>query len=732
MVRTEDATPERLAPDHTDDERRGSDRTALAAVLALSSLVTVWWLWPGIPTWDTEVAYAMVGGVLGRLQEADFYLNAWAITWASHALATDPTALFHGNTFFPARYSLAYSESLLGYVPLFAPIYWATGNAILALNAMTALTYPLAAVCAFLMARLWLRPAPAALVGMLYAFTLGRYVTAPHYQYLGVAGFPLIVLGLEQWLRHARTRSAVLLVCAIVWQSMCSAYFLYGVLTLLLVLVPASLWHHRARLDRRRILGLGAAGAAAAGFVVALMWPYLVLRAQGLMAAYDDQTESAGLVPFIARKQLQGELFVLGPNAVAWVLAAVGVLLPERGELRWAKRAALLLVVTGCVAALGPRMALGFGEPIWSPYVLLRDWVPGFATVRNVNRFAVLATLGVVLLAGLGAQRLTRRLATPTQAALVVVTVVVALALLRFPPLPAHPVPEAKNPPAALAWLREHGDGRALLELPAADSAPQHSRRTFLSTAHWHPVVEGYATNGPKHVGMIGWLSRALPDGSALQQIVDLVDVGWLLVHRGEMDARSRALWDGPLPAGLERVAAFDTDVLYRVTRAPRHDRRALLVNATTTLDGTKIGPVAASCSGSIAFVGWNRPPTAGQTLRADLTITNASAETWPAAGFLPAGLVAIDATVVDATNDHVVAKLRVRLDQDLQPNVRSPAKFWLPSPLGAGRYVLRVHLVQPVRGALDDCVPPIEVPFEVAPSTTPPAGLEAGKAAPS
>lgn len=720
------------AVDRADDHRRGDDRLALAAVVALATLITLWWVWPGIRTWDTEVAYAVVGGNLGRLQDADFYLNAWALTWGAHALATDPTALFHGNTFFPARYSLAYSESLLGYLPLFAPTYWATGNAILALNVMAALTYPLAAACAFLMARLWLRAAPAALVGLLYAFTFGRYVTVPHYQFLGIAGFPLIVLGLEQWLRHARTRSAVLLVGAIVWQSMCSVYFLYATLILLLVLVPASLWHHRARLDRRRILGLGAAGVAAAGGVVALMWPYLLLRAQGLMTAYDDQTESAGLVPYVARRQLQSELFLFGPSVVAWLLAALGVLLPARGELRWAKRASLLLVVTGCVAALGPRMALGLGTPIWSPYSLLRDWVPGFATGRNPGRFAILATLGVLLLAGMGAERLTRALAARTQAALAVVTVAVALALLRLPQLPVHPVPEAKSPPAALAWLRKHGDGRALLELPAADGAPQRSRRTFLSTAHWHPVVEGYAANGPKHVGMIGWLSRALPDGGVLQQIVDLVDVGWLLVHRDEMDERGRAAWDGPLPAGIERVAVFGPDALYRITRAPRHDRRALLVNPTTTLDGTKIAPIGASCSGSLAFVGWNRTPTAGQMLRADLAITNTSAETWPADGFLPAGLVAVDATVVDRADDRVVARLRVRLDQDLQPNVRSPAKIWLLSPLGAGRYVLRVHLVQPARGALDDCVPPIEIPFEVAPSTPAPAASGAATAAPS
>ena len=126
-------------------DRRSSDRAALAAVVLLSTLLTIWWSWPAIRRWDTTVAYATVGGTMGTMQSADFYLNAWAVTWVSHALATDPTALYDGNAFHPARFSVAYSESMIGYVPLFAPVYWATGNPILALNVMAALTYPLAA-----------------------------------------------------------------------------------------------------------------------------------------------------------------------------------------------------------------------------------------------------------------------------------------------------------------------------------------------------------------------------------------------------------------------------------------------------------------------------------------------------------------------------------------------------------------------------------------------------------
>ena len=137
------------------NERRAHEAAALGVVALLATLVTVWWSCPAVRRWDTTVAYATVVGILGTLQHADFHLNAWTITWVSHALATHPAALYDGNAFYPAKLSVAYSESMLGYVPLFAPVYWATGNPVLALNVMAALTYPLAVACTYLLARLW-------------------------------------------------------------------------------------------------------------------------------------------------------------------------------------------------------------------------------------------------------------------------------------------------------------------------------------------------------------------------------------------------------------------------------------------------------------------------------------------------------------------------------------------------------------------------------------------------
>src|SRR3954471_20924191 len=67
---------------------------------------------------------------------SDAQLNMWILAWDAHALAHDPRHLFQANIFFPEPRTLAYSETLLGYMPIAAPILWLHGSPALAFNAV--------------------------------------------------------------------------------------------------------------------------------------------------------------------------------------------------------------------------------------------------------------------------------------------------------------------------------------------------------------------------------------------------------------------------------------------------------------------------------------------------------------------------------------------------------------------------------------------------------------------
>ena len=71
------------------------------------------------------------------------------MAWGSHALAHHPFSLFDANLFYPLDHTLAFSDHLLGVLPVFAPVYAATGNPVAAANTVFLLSFALSAFAAF-------------------------------------------------------------------------------------------------------------------------------------------------------------------------------------------------------------------------------------------------------------------------------------------------------------------------------------------------------------------------------------------------------------------------------------------------------------------------------------------------------------------------------------------------------------------------------------------------------
>ena len=106
-----------------------------AAIVAGFALATAWALWPLPRHAATQlVDPKALHGRFAWLFAPDPWLVQWILGWDTHALTTEPWRLFEANIFYPAPHTLALSEHLLGYWPLFAPVYLATANPTLAYN----------------------------------------------------------------------------------------------------------------------------------------------------------------------------------------------------------------------------------------------------------------------------------------------------------------------------------------------------------------------------------------------------------------------------------------------------------------------------------------------------------------------------------------------------------------------------------------------------------------------
>ncbi len=675
----------------------------LSLVAATYLLAALWFLWP-LPThFADHTAYwgADVPGI-----SADGHLQIWILAWGAHALLTDPLHVFHANAFHPATASLAYSDHLLGHLPWFAPWYWATGNPILAGNALIVTYLVAAALAMYMLARRWCPIAPSLIAGFVYGFCPLRFWTLPYLQLMPVQYLPLLLLFTDRWLAAGRRRDLVLLSVAGVLQVLSSAYLAYVAFAVLGTAAAVCLVAWRARLDRRRLTGLVlAAGLVAASFAVTSL-PYLTLRQLGVVDVFDagparGVLTSTGLRPFIALQTIRKYLTEQSVGPIGAVLVLLG-LWPSGPRRRWAAALGACLVLVGLVLAAGP--GIGADDSVfWSPYRLLQQWVPGFATIRVPERFVAVTQLGFATLAALGATRLSETLRLrggPPSIALAIGACLAIAGLERMPALAQHPETTPRTLPPAYAWLARHGEGRPLLELPQP-SFTEAARRMVLSTYHWLPIVDGYSGYYPRTAGYLHGIAASLPDEAALQELVDVVDIGWILVHLDKIPD-PRPWIDGALPAGLERVASWPGALLLRVTRAPVHDIRARLLSTRETLGGVPLAPLGPDCAGRLVGALPERWRTLAP-LPVEVTVHNDSPVSWPGQALLPRHVVHVRARLL--RGDGTTARESWQpLGADLEPGGSTEVALELPPLAIPGDYQLVIDLIQLLDTPLAAC----------------------------
>lgn len=358
-------------------------------------------------------------------------LQAWQVAWGGHVLWTDPTAVWHSNTFFPERYTYAYSDTLLGYAPsgLFG-----TGPvaAVLRYNILYVLAHALAFVGAYALVRqLGAGRAGAAVAGAAFGFAPWRLAQAGHLHVLSTGGIALTLAMLARghgWsLRYGhrpdRVRPGWALAGWVVaaWQitlgfgiGLPFGYVLGMVSLAVLVRHGWSWWRRRSRptVPGRLLVADLVGGALFAAVTVFMALPYLAVVARnpaGRRTLAQIELFSPPLRGFVtapaeswlwgdrhttARSLLAfpGEMTLL-PGMVLIGLAFAGLFFSV-----WRVRHRLLLAAGALLSvalAMGTRFADG-GSP---GYVTLVNHVPGWDGIRTPGRLVLWTTLLLGLLA---------------------------------------------------------------------------------------------------------------------------------------------------------------------------------------------------------------------------------------------------------------------------------------------------------------------------------------------
>ncbi|SCG72509.1 hypothetical protein [Micromonospora humi] len=472
----ESASPDQTSGDPPPVGRSRRPRLEWILATLASLLLAVGLTWPTLRHPATTIP-----GDLG-----DPTLQAWQVAWSGHALLSNPLGLWHSNTFYPERYTYAYSDTLLGYAPI-GMLGSGFEAAVVRYNVLYVLLHALAFLGAYALARqLGANRWGGAVAGIAWAYAPWRLAHAGHLNILSSGGIALALAMLARghgWsLRHGyrpeRRRPGWALAgwLTAAWQvslgfgiGLPLVYFLLAAVLVAAGCYGWSWWRRRVRppFDRRLLLADLAGGAAFGAVTVLLGLVYLRvvdLNPQAQRTLDWTKMFSPPLMGFLtapADSWVWGERHAAAREQLSWPpemallpgmtllgLAAAGLFVSAYPPRR---RVALGLGVLGTVLlGLGATLG-GDGDP---GYLTLSTHLPGWDALRTPGRLMHWTSLLLAMLAAGLVTALAESSGRPSNRRrariLTSLVLLVPLALVTVEGVNRTPHPAVPRPPAAL------------------------------------------------------------------------------------------------------------------------------------------------------------------------------------------------------------------------------------------------------------------------------------------
>jgi hypothetical protein len=509
---------------------------ALAAMLLTRSasgapdLPADFFAWPSGREWAwVSVGLVAATALLLHTQFAAFtsvpdfgdpLFSAWRLGWFAHELPRAPGHLFDANIYHPALRTLAYSDATLVEAVLVAPAIWLGTPLVIAYNALLVGSFVAAGLGMFALARAVTGHAGAAFLSALaFAFDPFRFSEYAHLEMQFTCWMPLAVWLLLRTLARGRPREGLATGAFVALQALSSMYYgAYLAVSLGAVTVG---WIWRRGWPPRRAwtaLGWGALLAIVAAALVTV--PYRANRAtvgdrgDGEIRAYSATARNY----FISSRQsaVYGETLLdrqpdglnLFTGTVPLVLGAAAVLPPPAPLLE--------PTLLGLVASVDASFGLNGTIYSWLNHV---DAFHGF---RVAGRFRAVVGVYLSLLVGIGVARV-----RILRSARIRSSILGALAVLML--VDVHPTLELRP-----VWL--HGPGiyqqipgeAVVADLPLL--ADGDSVFTYLSTFHWHPLVNGSSGFQPSWYPALAAALSTFPDDRALDALAR-VGTEYVVLH---------------------------------------------------------------------------------------------------------------------------------------------------------------------------------------------------------
>jgi hypothetical protein len=220
----------------------------------------------------------------------DTHLYIYTLAWDSHAFVRNPFGIFDASFYYPNRLTLAYSENSIGSAFFAAPILWASGNPVLALNLTQLIACVLCGIGAYVLARsVGLASGGALVCGLVFAFAPTRFVRTGQL-YLGTLQWmPLTLASLHDYFAGRGKWSLRLAAAFFTLQAYTSGHGAVFLALAMLALVAYRVVFGERLAIRQRLRELGVPGLLFLAPAALLYWPYRQVQVEmGLRRSLED------------------------------------------------------------------------------------------------------------------------------------------------------------------------------------------------------------------------------------------------------------------------------------------------------------------------------------------------------------------------------------------------------------------------------------------------------------
>jgi len=505
-------------------------RKHIAAAI-LFAILAIFMTWPLLPNLGSAVAYP-----------GDPYINTWVLDWDWHATFHQPGKLFQANIFYPAKYSLAFSENLYGIAVVLFPLRAAGVPPLAAYNVAMLLGYTLCGFCAYLLAieitgNFW----GAIAAGIFYAFLPYRFTHAAHVQYVWAGTLPLLLFALLRYARKPDWRHAIWFGAAFLWNGLSNIHFLlFGSIAIVMTIA----------ILRPPLARIAATGAIAILLIAPFLYPYhAASKLYGMQRSWDETMDRSAmpgdwLVDNFASRPYpthndptvdpERRLF---PGALVLCLAIVAF-----ASRQWKQLAlAWSWVILGFIGSLGLHTFF---------HRFFFNYAPGFRAIRVAARWALISHVGLALLVAIAVAAIARR------ASWAGVIIAIAFVVELKGPFRWYLASTAIRPVDRwAAAARPH----AIAELPMLDHNAEYAVMLH-ATTHHRPVVNGVSGFDPPEYARIVNLAQQWSDD--LVPELRRIGVTHVIVHADSLDAPGRVWLGTMVDAGqLGFLKRFDSGV---------------------------------------------------------------------------------------------------------------------------------------------------------------------------